>query len=114
MNYNCVINHKICRNHFTLQIEGEVSAEAAEQLARAHRAFLNSDCSIMFLDFSQMEYINSTGLALVLEMVAGEENDSVRYGCYGLTEHFKKIARMVGMDSYVTICDTREDAVATL
>ena len=113
MNMPCEIQTTTAENCFIMHISGDVTADVRTQLLDAHKTFRETGLSIVIYDFEELKYINSSGLALLLEIVTDNENSSVEYRCFGLTSHFQKIARMVGMDSYMKIFDSRGDAVAS-
>ena len=54
----------------------------------------------ILLDFSKVEYLNSSGIALVIQMMiaAGKQGQTVQ--TFGLTPHFQKVFTMVGITKY--------------
>ena len=55
------------------------------------------------LDFSKMEYMNSSGIALIIEllMAANKVNRTVQ--SFGLSPHFQKVFTMVGLNKYTSL-----------
>ena len=94
-----------------LRIGGEVTAEADPQLDAAHRALLAKGVRCIIYDFTGIKYINSAGLAILLDFVTMEEEDKPEFRAFGMNSHFEKIIRMVGMDSYVTLFATEKEAL---
>ena len=65
----------------------------------------------MILKFHQEAYINSGGIAVLIQLLAETKKHNQQIGITGLSEHFKKIFRMVGITKFAKIYNTREDAL---
>lgn len=54
----------------------------------------------ILLDFSKVEYLNSSGIALIIQMLmeAGKSGQSIQ--TFGLSPHFKKVFTLVGITKY--------------
>ncbi len=59
----------------------------------------------MLLDFSKVEYINSSGIALLIGLVREARKHGGAVRARGLSEHYRKIFRMVGLSEYVQILE---------
>ncbi len=57
----------------------------------------------ILLDFSKVEYLNSSGIALIIQMMiaAGKHGQTIR--TFGLSPHFQKVFTMVGITKYTTL-----------
>jgi anti-sigma B factor antagonist len=57
----------------------------------------------ILLDFSKVEYLNSSGIALVIQMLiqAAKADQSIQ--TFGLTPHFQKVFTMVGITKYTKL-----------
>jgi anti-sigma B factor antagonist len=54
----------------------------------------------ILLDFSKVEYLNSSGIALIIQMLmeAGKAGQAIQ--TFGLSPHFQKVFTMVGITKY--------------
>lgn len=57
----------------------------------------------MLLDFSKVEYINSSGIALLISLVREARKHGGAVRARGLSEHYRKIFRMVGLSEHIQI-----------
>jgi anti-anti-sigma regulatory factor len=69
----------------------------------------------VLLDFSAADYINSSGIAIIIQMLLEERAAGHRtIGIFGLTPHFKKVFTMVGVAKYATLWPDEAAALATM
>jgi len=69
---------------------------------------------LVLLDFSKVDYINSSGIALVIQMLIEASNSSQKVYAFGLSPHFTKVFTMVGITKYAGLFATQAEALAAL
>jgi anti-anti-sigma factor len=57
------------------------------------------------LDFGRVDYINSTGIALIVRLLAEARRDHREGVARGLTDHYREIFRITRLSDYHTIAD---------
>jgi len=57
----------------------------------------------IILDFSKVEYLNSSGIALVIQMMIAAGKRGQKIQTFGLTPHFQKVFTMVGITKYTSL-----------
>jgi len=92
-------------------LEGEIDFHYAPVLRTMLQAKLNAHCSALVLDFANVTFIDSRGIATVLEYL----RDSAEYGgrlCIAaLNETVKPIIDIVRLDTVMPIFKSVEEAV---
>ena len=68
----------------------------------------------MLLEFSKVDYINSSGIALVIQMLIEASNSGQKVFAFGLSPHFTKVFTMVGITKYAGLFPNQADALAAL
>jgi anti-anti-sigma factor len=58
------------------------------------------------LDFANVDYINSTGIALIVRLLAEARRDHREVIALGLSDHYREIFRITRLSDYLTIADT--------
>lgn len=93
-------------------LRGDISSASKEAvLAACHK--LGSTASRVLLDFTGVEYINSSGIAIVIQMLLeASKTGSRSIGIFGLSSHFRKVFNMVGISKYATIYENEAAALA--
>jgi anti-anti-sigma factor len=86
-----------------LQLSGDISsgAEAGLQLAYAGVATE----PVVVLDFANVDYINSTGIALIVGLLAQARAAGQEVQARGLAEHYREIFRITRLSDFMTILD---------
>ena len=68
----------------------------------------------ILLMFHEKIYINSEGLKVLIQLLAETNKNQQQVGIVGLSEHFKKIFRMVGIFKFAKIFDSVKEAMESL
>ncbi len=97
-----------------IDLIGDVTSFAENAIMQAYREASDAGSGNILLNFRQNDYINSAGIAIIIGIVTETEKQSQQLLIAGLSEHFQKIFRMVGLTRYATIYPTEEAALAAL
>ncbi len=68
----------------------------------------------ILLDFKGVEYLNSSGIALVIQVLMEANKSGQTIAICGLTPHFTKVFTMVGITKYATLYADETAALAAL
>ena len=69
--------------------------------------------SFLLLDFTGVEYINSSGIAIIIQiLIEGHQAGSRPLGIFGLSPHFHKVFGMVGINKYASLYEDEKSALA--
>jgi len=94
-----------------IQFKGDLTTFAEEAVHSSFRQAARESRRKLAMDFSACEYINSAGIAVVIGVVTEARRQGYRIFVFGLTPHYQKIFRMVGLAEYVEICTTEDEAL---
>jgi anti-anti-sigma factor len=90
-----------------IDLTGEVSAAAEQKLLEAY-AQTNGE-PVVLLDFSAVDYINSTGIALIVGLLGQARAAGQEVQARGLAEHYREIFRITRLSDFMTILDDAGD-----
>jgi len=91
-------------------IMGDVTAASDSAVKQAYE---NTDkSSHILLMFNPGCYINSGGIAVLIQLLGQAKQNNQKIGVTGLSDHFKKIFRMVGITKFAQIYDSVNEALA--
>ena len=97
-----------------LRFEGDIAASSKDAVLAAYEELPKESAKLIVLDFSKVNYINSSGISLVVQLLM-EANHSAREICaVGLSPHFVKVFTVAGITNYARLFDTEKDAIAAL
>lgn len=95
-----------------LAFSGDISSTSKEAVLGAYHHLNGSDAAVL-LDFTGVDYINSSGIAIIIQMLMeANKSASKQIGIYGLTPHFQKVFTMVGINKYAALHGDENAALA--
>lgn len=97
-----------------LRFEGDIASTSREAVLGAYQALPKATAKIILLDFTKVDYINSSGIALVIQMLIEASNAGQKVYAYGLSAHFTKVFTMVGITKYAGLFPDQNAAMAAL
>jgi anti-sigma B factor antagonist len=89
-----------------LELSGDVSAAAEGGLTGAYAGVAAEP--VVVLDFGAVDYINSTGIALIVGILAQARTSGQEVRARGLAEHYREIFRITRLSDFMTILDEEE------
>jgi anti-anti-sigma factor len=94
-----------------IDLEGEIDGEAEAALLDAYdRAAEGTDRLV--LNFGPTHYINSTGLAVIVQILARARASGVSVHAFGLTDHYRHIFEITRLADFVALHADEASAVA--
>jgi anti-anti-sigma factor len=90
-------------------VEGELDMNTAGELERQLEAPLAAPDSSLLIDLSRCEFIDSTGIALIVR--AWQSLDG-RFSLCGVSNQVKRVLDVTGLESTIPIHRSRDDAIA--
>ncbi len=95
-------------------IRGDLTSFSETSLNEAYKKAIDQDARRILLKIEEDAYINSGGIALLIQMMAQIKRNNQFVVITGISEHFKKIFNMVGITKFAKIYDTMEVALEAL
>lgn len=95
-------------------IKGDVTALSEPFLNDAYKKANDQGASKILLKFEKDAYINSGGIAVLIQILAETNRKQQDTGIIGLSDHFKKIFSMVGITKFAKIYNSVEEALAQM
>ena len=86
-----------------LELSGDVSAAAEGSLQLAYGDVAAEP--VVVLDFAAVDYINSTGIALIVGILAEARKGGQEVRARGLAQHYREIFRITRLSDFMTILD---------
>jgi stage II sporulation protein AA (anti-sigma F factor antagonist) len=97
-----------------MDIQGDVTAFSEPFVRDAYKNANDQGTSKILLKFDEKAYINSGGIAVLIQLLAETKRNNQQIGITGLSGHFKKIFNMVGITKFAKIYNTVEEALESL
>jgi anti-sigma B factor antagonist len=84
-----------------IELRGDIDGSAREALSGAYDAA--SPMGTLLLDFEHVAYVNSTGIALIVDLLARARADRRSVAAQGLSEHYREIFEITRLSDFMTI-----------
>jgi anti-anti-sigma factor len=98
-----------------LHIQGDITAQSEPIINEAYqKADEQGAAQKILIQFEEDVYINSGGIAVLIQILAHTQKKNQQIGIAGLSDHFKKIFNMVGISKFAGIYNSMEDAIAAM
>ena len=97
-----------------LRFEGDIASTSKEAVLGTYQSLPKETAKQVLLDFTKVDYINSSGIALVIQLLIEASNLGQKVGAFGLSAHFTKVFTMVGITKYAGLFATQAEALAGL
>lgn len=85
-------------------LHGTVNREAKEGLELAYEEASSAEGEVR-LDFRDVDYINSTGIAVIVGLLARARATHRDIGAFGLTEHYREVFEITRLSDFLHIYD---------
>jgi len=97
-----------------LRYEGDIASTSKDAVLGVYQALPKDQTKLILLDFTDVDYINSSGIALVIQLLIEASNAGQKVYAFGLSPHFTKVFTMVGITKYAGLFPGQTEAMAAL
>ena len=97
-----------------LDLGGDITSQAQDDLARAYDEAIKIDPSAILLNFKAVSYINSTGIALLVGLLARARREHRRVLASGLTPHYVEIFEVTRLADFMDLFEDEDGAISAL
>jgi anti-anti-sigma factor len=96
------------RGGVVLDLRGEINGFAQEALDAAYAEAESDDPEVILLNFEGVDYINSTGIALLAKARVSKR----RLVAYGLSDHYVEIFEITRLSDFMGVFPDEESAMS--
>jgi anti-sigma B factor antagonist len=94
-----------------IDVKGELTAFAEGVLMQAYNQASDGGVRAIVLNFEGLEYMNSSGIGLLVTLLIRVNREKQKLLTYGLTEHYQNIFQITRLDDAIGIYESEEEAV---
>jgi anti-anti-sigma factor len=99
-------------NLVIIDLMGEIDAFADQEIQSAYAQAESFNTPTIVLNFTQVGYINSTGIALIVGLISRARKTGRHLAVFGLSEHYREIFRITRLADFVTIYNDEPGVLA--
>jgi anti-anti-sigma factor len=86
-----------------IDLQGEINAFANQELQAIYEQAESSQAETILLNFQEVSYINSTGIAMIVGLLAKARQSKRRITAFGLSNHYVEIFNITRLSDYIAI-----------
>ncbi|MEK7395370.1 MAG: STAS domain-containing protein [Candidatus Poribacteria bacterium] len=109
MQRDCTINTYESDNMAIISILGDLTSSVEESMKEAYKKACGYKTDKIIFKFDGKSRINSTGIAIMIDIVIQSQEENRKIFITGVSKHFHKIFDLVGLSRYTTIVESEEE-----
>ncbi len=90
-------------------LSGRIDRDGDDAMTGAYAEARTTGNGPITLDFTATDYINSTGIALIVRLLAEARRDGRPVHATGLSEHYREIFRITRLSDFMSLDDEGAD-----
>ena len=94
-----------------IDLHGEINLGAEGRLGSAYDEAVQDDPRAVLLNFAGVDYINSTGIALIVGLLARARKERRAVRAFGLSDHYREIFAITRLGDFMGIDESEDSAV---
>src|SRR4051794_1808140 len=96
-----------------IDITGDLTSGSEAELMDAYERASGDGVSAVVLSFAGLQYMNSSGIGLLVTLLVRAHRHGQQVLAYGLSEHYRQIFELTRLDEAVAIHDSEAEALGT-
>jgi len=101
-------------NLSVIELTGDITAASEAALSAAHEQTVAAGATGVLLDFSNLAYMNSGGIGMLVTLLVRTQRQRQRLAATGLSDHYRQIFSLTRLDEAITLYDDEAAARAAL
>src|SRR5215471_19136718 len=85
-----------------VDLHGDIDATSEDVLNAAYAEAVSQNPATIVLNFGDVQYIGSTGIALIVSLLAQARKSRRRLLAYGLSEHYERIFHITRLADFMS------------
>jgi anti-sigma B factor antagonist len=94
---------KLAEQTAVISMRGEINQDADAALTTVYAAAAHLQPTTITLDFGGVDYINSTGIALIVGLLAKARAAHIPLTAVGLSDHYREIFTITRLSDFIEI-----------
>lgn len=97
-----------------IDIQGDITAQAETDLMNAYTQASQNGTTAIILNFEGLDYMNSSGIGLLVTMLIRVQRQKQRLLAFGLSDHYQQIFALTRLNEAIGIYDDETAAVTAV
>jgi anti-sigma B factor antagonist len=94
-----------------IDVNGDVTSASEQALMDAYSEATEQGAKRIVLNFEGLDYMNSSGIGLLVTMLVRAQRHGQKVCAYGLSDHYRQIFQLTRLDDAIAIYGSEQDAL---
>ncbi|HSL86780.1 MAG TPA: STAS domain-containing protein [Bacteroidales bacterium] len=94
-----------------IDLKGDINSLAIETFNNVFAEASGPNTKAVLLNFNEVEYINSTGIALIVGLMSKARQANQSLATYGLSDHYVSIFNITRLSDYISLFPDENSAL---
>jgi anti-sigma B factor antagonist len=86
-----------------IDLSGDLQSSSESGLLDAFESALRQKTGEIVLNFNKVEYINSNGISLLVNLLIKAQKEKIRLSAFGLNDHYKSIFQITRLTDFIQL-----------
>ena len=109
-----LVTRKLDDLNTVFDISGEVTSAAESQMTEAYNQATSTGTKNIILNFTGLDYMNSSGIGLLVTILIRAQRKNQRLLAYGLNEHYDKIFELTRLNEAIGIYENEMEVLTVI
>jgi len=92
-------------------LPARIDSSAEQALNDAYAEAVSASPKRVVLNFAGVDYLSSTGIALIVGLLARSRKDGRQVSASGLSEHYREIFEITRLSDFMRLSDSEDSAI---
>jgi anti-anti-sigma factor len=97
-----------------IDLIGDITDQGQRTIKSAYAEALAKGPECVFFNFGDTEYINTSGIAVLISIVMEAEKAGQKIGLFGMSAHYRKVFTLVRLPLYAAMYGSESEALTFL
>ena len=97
-----------------LDLAGDLRGDAREDLEAAYADAASREPQAVVLNLTAVDYMDSTGIALLVGLLARTRRDGRELSAFGLSDHYREIFAITRLSEFIHVYDDEPSALGSM
>ncbi|MCA9999634.1 MAG: STAS domain-containing protein [Anaerolineales bacterium] len=97
-----------------IDVQGDITGQAEEALQAAYEQASQDKARAIILNLGGLDYMNSSGIGLLVTMLIRTQREKQKLLAYGLTTHYQEIFALTRLNEAIGIYDSEAAALTAV
>ncbi len=106
--------HQVTAQIAEIEVKGELSGFSHQTMLDAYSQAICPGIQAIIFNFTDVEYLNSSGIGLLVTLLIQARHTGQRLFAYGLNQHYLKIFELTRLSESIPVFGSKGEALAAL